>query len=156
MKFEYVHRFNEALAVKLTRMFGNMWTCYAFMLYGLAPLLRILQPHREAFLYWSNWIQLWSLPLILVGTNILSRDAERRAKQDHEILAKSYEKQNKLDEQVIATLATLEKMMGDLRRQDRVLEKQDEVLAEQTSLLREQVAHLEELPAVVAGERSQK
>ena len=84
---------NETLAVCLTKAFGTMWICYAFMVYGLLPAFAIFHPYQDSFLYWSNWVQLWSLPLILVGTNILGREAEKRSKLDHEKLAKSYEEQ---------------------------------------------------------------
>lgn len=72
-----INQINEALAVWLTKTFGTMWICYAFMVYGLLPAFALFHRHQEAFLYWSNWVQLWSLPLILVGTNILGRDAEK-------------------------------------------------------------------------------
>ncbi len=66
-----ITRINETLAVWLTKAFGTMWVCYAFMVYGLLPAFALFQNHQASFLYWSNWVQLWSLPLILVGTNIL-------------------------------------------------------------------------------------
>jgi hypothetical protein len=105
---------NEALAVWLTKTFGTMWICYAFMVYGLLPAFAIFHPYQDAFLYWSNWIQLWSLPLILVGTNILGRDAEERSKLDHEKLAKSYEEQQQTYIQIIAMLKKQEEVMVDL------------------------------------------
>jgi hypothetical protein len=128
---------NEALAVWLTKAFGAMWICYAFMVYGLLPAFAIFHPYQDAFLYWSNWIQLWSLPLILVGTNILGRDAEERSKLDHEKLAKSYEEQQQTYIQIIAMLKKQEEVMADLVAQDKVLEAQDIVLEEQTKLLKE-------------------
>jgi len=121
-----INQINEAVAVWLTRAFGTMWICYAFMVYGLLPAFALFHRHQEAFLYWSNWVQLWSLPLILVGTNILGRDAEKRAKLDHEKLAKSYEEQQQTYSEVLALL----------KKQDSVLDAQDKVLSEQTEMLR--------------------
>ena len=138
----HVGRFNEAIAVWLTKAFGTMWICYAFMVYGLLPVLSFFHPQQEAFLYWSNWVQLWSLPLILVGTNILGRDAEERSRLDHEKLAQSYEEQQRTYEKVIAMLKRQEEMMEDLLKQDGALEAQDAVLAEQTDLLKEELAYL--------------
>jgi molybdopterin converting factor small subunit len=83
-------------------------------------------------------VQLWSLPLILVGTNILGRNAERRSQLDHEKLAKSYEEQQRTYNQVIAMLKKQEEMMTALLQQDKVLEAQNIVLAEQTEVLAEQ------------------
>jgi len=132
-----INQINETIAVWLTRAFGTMWICYAFMVYGLLPAFSLFHRHQEAFLYWSNWVQLWSLPLILVGTNILGREAEKRSKLDHEKLAKSYEEQQQTYTEVIAMLKKQEEMMCDLLKQDKVLEAQDTVLAEQTKMLKE-------------------
>ncbi len=113
-----------------------MWICYAFMVYGLLPAFAIFHPHQEAFLYWSNWVQLWSLPLILVGTNILGREAEKRSKLDHEKLAKSYDEQQQTYNQILTLLKKQEEMMCDMLNQDGELKAQDMVLAEQTEMLK--------------------
>jgi len=133
-------RVNETIAVRLTKAFGTMWICYAFMVYGLLPAFAIFRPHQALFLYWSNWIQLWSLPLILVGTNILGRRAEARSKLDHERLARSYAEQQQTYEQILCLLRKQEDIMTDMLKQDRVLEAQDVVLANQTRLLSEEIA----------------
>jgi hypothetical protein len=140
--FAKIIQINEALAVWLTRAFGTMWICYAFMIYGLLPAFAIFHPHQDAFLYWSNWVQLWSLPLILVGTNILGRDAEERAKVDHEKLASTYEEQKQTYVKIIAMLERQEEIMEGLLKQDKVLEAQDVVLEEQTKLLKEEMKFL--------------
>ena len=133
-----IDQINEMFALYLTKAFGTMWICYAFMIYGVLPAFAILHPYRESFLYWSNWVQLWSLPLILVGTNLLGRDAEKRSQLDHEKLAKSYDEQQRTYSQVIAMLKRQEEMMTAMLRQDKVLEAQSTVLAEQTEVLEEQ------------------
>ena len=133
-----INQSNETLALYLTRAFGTMWICYAFMVYGALPAFAIFHPYQASFLYWSNWVQLWSLPLILVGTNILGRNAEKRSQLDHEKLAKSYEEQQRTYNQVIAMLKKQEEMMTALLQQDKVLEAQNIVLAEQTEVLAEQ------------------
>jgi hypothetical protein len=109
-------RFNGRLALVLTKAFGSMGACYIFMLYGLLPVLPAFRPYAAAFLYGSNRVQLCSLPLLLVGTNILGRAIEARARADHEKLAQAYDK----------ILAVLE----ELRRQDIVLEAQTKALTE--------------------------
>jgi len=131
-----INQVNEMLAVWLTKAFGTMWICYAFMIYGLLPAFSLFHRHQEAFLYWSNWVQLWSLPLILVGTNILGREAEKRSKLDHEKLAKSYEEQQQTYKEVLTMLKKQEDMMCEMLKQDKVLEAQDTVLAEQSEMLR--------------------
>jgi non-ribosomal peptide synthetase component E (peptide arylation enzyme) len=136
-----INIFNETVAVWLTKAFGTMWVCYAFMVYGLLPVFALFHPQQDAFLYWSNWVQLWSLPLILVGTNILGREAEERARFDHDKLAKSYEEQQRTYSQVIALLKKQEEMMTGMLKQDKVLEAQDVVLADQTEMLRKELLH---------------
>lgn len=134
--FAKIDQVNEILALFLTKAFGTMWICYAFMIYGVLPVFAIFHPYQSSFLYWSNWVQLWSLPLILVGTNILGRDGERRSQIDHEKLAKSYAEQQRTYTQVIAMLQKQEELMAVIIQQDRTLEKQDKVLAEQTEMLK--------------------
>jgi hypothetical protein len=134
-----IKKINDSIAVWLTRGFGTMWICYAFMIYGILPVFRIFQPQEAAFLYWSNWIQLWSMPLILVGTNLLGRDAEVRAKLDHEKLAKSYEEQKQTYSQVIAMLKQQEEIIKGMLVQDKMLKAQDVVLAEQTQILKDKI-----------------
>jgi len=146
-----VNQVNDWIAVNLTKAFGTMWICYAFMVYGLLPAFTLFHRNQEAFLYWSNWVQLWSLPLILVGTNILGKDAENRSKADHEKLAKSYQEQQETYQEVIAMLKKQEEMMCDmlkqdvaLKAQDVVLKAQDGVLAEQTTLLKQELQYVEQ------------
>jgi hypothetical protein len=79
-----VKTFNEKVAVKGTLLFGSMWTTYALFLYGFLPIL--FPKYMDTFLYWSNTVQLWSLPLLMVGQVVLGRAAEKRAVQDHKTL----------------------------------------------------------------------
>jgi hypothetical protein len=77
-----INYLNEILAKNITLAFGTMWTTYAFMVYGFGPL--IWPQHMDKMLYWSNTVQLWSLPLLMVGTNILGRNAEKRDAETHD------------------------------------------------------------------------
>jgi hypothetical protein len=87
-RLEYLHvaAVNERIAVMSTVIFGSMWMFYAFFLYGFLPLLPKLAPYQNKFLYWGSWVQLWALPLLMVGGIVLSRASERRAAEDHENL----------------------------------------------------------------------
>lgn len=73
---------NERLASRGTAIFGSMWTFYAFIIYG--ALGAIFVAHQATLLYWSNWIQLWSMPLLMVGGLVIGKASERRAQQTHE------------------------------------------------------------------------
>lgn len=77
-------RVNERIAVWATRKFGTMWAAYLFCLYGLIPIVWVSL--SGLILYWSNWIQLWSLPLIMVGTAVIGRATERRIMEIHDAI----------------------------------------------------------------------
>jgi hypothetical protein len=72
-------RFNTKLAMRATLLFGTMECFYIAVVYG--ALGAIFPAHQAALLYWSNWVQLWSLPLLMVGAYVLGRAQERRNQQ---------------------------------------------------------------------------
>lgn len=76
---------NERIAVFATRRFGTMTTTYIFAVYGALPLV-IGTSNSGTILFWSNWVQLFSLPLLMVGTAVMGRASERRAKETHEAI----------------------------------------------------------------------
>jgi len=79
-----VSKINDVLAMRITMVVGSIWAFYAFVIFGLTP---VLWPQYETqILYWSNFLQLIFLPVITVGTAIMNRDSELRAKQDHETI----------------------------------------------------------------------
>jgi hypothetical protein len=82
-----VGRFNEWLAVRATLVFGSMWVTYALFLYGFIPV--VLPNEMNSLLYWSNTIQLWSLPLIMVGQNVMGRASVRQAAETHDAVMES-------------------------------------------------------------------
>lgn len=134
---------NETLAVVCTKSFGTMWMFYLFTMYGVMPLVPILHPYQDSFLYWSNFVQLIALPLILVGTNILGRDAETRAKLDHEKLAESYTEQLATYQEIILLMGQQNLLMDELQRQDGVLSEQTDLLKTELALLKEKAGVLD-------------
>lgn len=88
-------RLNKAIAVKITVLFGSMWALYLLIAWILGWIawqqsgvgLIIKDPYPFAFLlFLSNLIQLWALPAIMVGQNVLAAHADLRATADHETL----------------------------------------------------------------------
>lgn len=75
---------NDIIAEKATLIFGTMWMFYAFFIYGLLPLIPVLKPYEGSFFYWSGWVQLWALPLLMVGQNVLGRASEKRSEETHD------------------------------------------------------------------------
>lgn len=96
---------NERVASSATILFGSMWTFYLFFLYGFLPTLPALSKYQDKFLYWGSWVQLWALPLLMVGGIVLNRATERRAAEDHETLMLELE-----------TLKALRSDMDDLKQ----------------------------------------
>lgn len=81
-----VHTFNEHVGLRVTLAIGTMWITYLFFLYGFVPL--VLPALENQLLYWSNTLQLWLLPAIMVGQNVLARVAERQAQRQYEMVAR--------------------------------------------------------------------
>ena len=83
-----ISRINDVLAMRVTLLVGSIWAFYAFVIFGLTPL--IWPQYEEQILYWSNFLQLVFLPVITVGTAIMSRGTEARAAQDHTAIQKEF------------------------------------------------------------------
>jgi hypothetical protein len=83
-----IPRINEILATRITILVGTMWAFYAFAIFGLTPL--IWPAYETQILYWSNFLQLIFLPVITVGTAIMSRRSEARAASDHETITEGF------------------------------------------------------------------
>ena len=123
-------KINDWLAVHFTLAFGTMWTTYLFIVYGFFPL--IWPAYYDKFLYWSNTVQLWSLPLLMVGTNLLGKSGERRNKETYDFVKSELEtvKQNHalakgmyvvLARQNSQILAKLDKLEGKRKEKAPVL-----------------------------------
>ena len=70
---------NMRVAAWGTRKFGSMPAFYLFVVYG--ALGAIFVKYQATLLYWSNWIQLWSLPLLMVGGIVLGIAHDKMAQQ---------------------------------------------------------------------------
>jgi hypothetical protein len=87
-----MQKLNERIAVWGTKLFGSMWVFYIFFIWGLLGLIPSLSEHLRniILLISSAWIQLWALPLIAVGNNVLSRTSEKRANEDHRLIKENF------------------------------------------------------------------
>ena len=81
-----IKKYDERLAAWGTKAFGTMLVFWLCFFYGLLPLVPALHKHEADLLYWSNWVQLWALPLLMVGNIVLSREATRRDLKDHDAI----------------------------------------------------------------------
>ena len=119
---------NQRIARSTTLIFGTMWVFYAFFVYGLLPLLPGLQQHQSALMYWSTWVQLWALPLIMVGQQVLSKDAEKRANETHD-----------------ATMAELQSAKEEIRLLKTILKEQHASTAQALKNTKEETVLLKEI-----------
>jgi uncharacterized membrane protein len=109
----------ERFAVWITNHIGTMgfffivltWTALWLLWNIFAPLeLRFdVVPAFALWLFISNMIQLFFLPLIMIGQNLERRHAELRAENDFEINLKSEEK--------------IETILSELKKQEELISK---------------------------------
>ncbi len=93
-------RWNDRLAIFITKKFGTMGAFYALAIwmFGWMILATLglgvfrLDPYPFTFLlFLSNLVQLFALPILAVGQQVLSRASDRQAEQtfkDVEVLLK--------------------------------------------------------------------
>lgn len=82
---------NKCLARHSMIVFGTMWMFYVFFVYGLLPLVPQLQPYQNQLMYWSTWVQLWALPLLMVGQNVIGESAEKRDQETHDMVVNEFD-----------------------------------------------------------------
>lgn len=104
---------NEKLARRGTLIFGSMWAFYVFVVYGALGAIFVKQ--QATLLYWSNWVQLWSLPLLMVGGIVLGKAADKRAVQTYK--------------DAEAIMESAKQIQDHLLEQDAELQRQTKVLA---------------------------
>lgn len=81
-----VNRLNSWLAVKITAAVGSMWCAYVFAIIALIGLPPALKPGGEGIIAWiaQTFLQLVLLSIIIVGTNIQSAAADKRAQDTYQ------------------------------------------------------------------------
>jgi len=74
-------RFNAYLAVRITGAVGTMWCAYVFAALALISLPDAIRAGRPAIISWiaQTFLQLVLLSIIIVGQNIQSAAADKRA-----------------------------------------------------------------------------
>ncbi len=119
-----VGRFNNRLALLITRAVGTMWAAYVFAFIALvslpAALTAFQQGDTTTAIQWlsNSFLQLVLLPIIIVGQNVISAAQDARAEADHETLTVLHRinvQQLKLLEQQQQILDRLEAMPGPSR-----------------------------------------
>lgn len=108
--------FNMRLAAWGTRKFGSMPAFYLFVIYG--ALGAVFTAYQVTLLYWSNWVQLWSLPLLAVGSAVLGIALNTMMKRQFDDVEAIVHEQGQAaqhlaaqDEQLAAMRGQLDKIM---------------------------------------------
>jgi uncharacterized membrane protein len=85
--------FNGWLAANITKGFGSMWAFYVLVLWMFAWmflasigfwLFRFDKYPFTFLLFLSNLVQLWALPVLAVGQQVLSRASDKQALQTYQ------------------------------------------------------------------------
>ena len=109
-----VGRFNDFLAVVVTRSVGSMWAAYLFVLIALVSfpqaLNAFLNGDAVTGVAWlsQSFLQLVLLPILLVGQRVISAAQDARAETDHETLTALHQ----INVQQLQILEKLESLEG--------------------------------------------
>jgi len=79
------NRFNEWLAIKITRIVGTMWCAYAFAGLALISLPAAISGGTATLISWiaQTFLQLVLLSIIMVGQNIAAKKSDRQLEQTY-------------------------------------------------------------------------
>ena len=124
--------FNTRLAVRITKAFGSMPAFYVLVTWMLGWILLASggislfahDPYPFTFLlFLSNLVQLWALPILAVGQQVLGRHGELLAEEQYQTTQKNYhdteEIMKHLDAQDVKILDIEQKILEILQREEK-------------------------------------
>src|SRR5438270_8645670 len=78
-------RFNDWLAIKITKIVGTMWCAYAFAGLALISLPAAIRGGTATLISWiaQTFLQLVLLSIIMVGQNIATKKSDRQLEQPY-------------------------------------------------------------------------
>jgi len=79
------NRFNEWLAIRITKVVGTMWCAYAFAGLALISLPAAIRGGTATLISWiaQTFLQLVLLSIIMVGQNIAAKKSDRQLEQTY-------------------------------------------------------------------------
>lgn len=79
------NRFNEWLAIHITKVVGTMWCAYAFAGLALISLPAAIRGGTATLISWiaQTFLQLVLLSIIMVGQNIAAKKSDRQLEQTY-------------------------------------------------------------------------
>ena len=80
-----IQRFNAKFAVRITKMVGSMWCAYLFAAFDLLSLPAAIRGGISTIVAWvaQTFLQLVLLSIIMVGQNVQSAAADKRAEDTY-------------------------------------------------------------------------
>jgi len=80
-----MERFNARFAVRITKMVGSMWCAYLFAAFDLLSLPAAIKGGISTIVAWvaQTFLQLVLLSIIMVGQNVQSAAADKRAEDTY-------------------------------------------------------------------------
>jgi hypothetical protein len=80
-----IQRFNAMFAVRITKMVGSMWCAYLFAAFDLLSLPAAIKGGISTIVAWvaQTFLQLVLLSIIMVGQNVQSAAADKRAEDTY-------------------------------------------------------------------------
>jgi len=115
------NRFNDWLAIHITRIVGTMWCAYAFGVLALISLPAAIRGGTATLIGWiaQTFLQLVLLSIIMVGQNIAARKSDRQLEQtyrDSEELLKINDAMRELLQKNTDLTAEIHEAVRDARR----------------------------------------
>jgi len=79
------NRFNEWLAIHITKVVGTMWCAYAFAMLAFISLPAAVRGGTATLISWiaQTFLQLVLLSIIMVGQNIAAKKSDRQLEQTY-------------------------------------------------------------------------
>ena len=110
--------FNGRIALLLTTAVGTMWCAYAFAVLALVALPSALGGGLLAMIQWvsQTFIQLVMLSVIMVGQNILSRAADKRADMTYQDADATFHEAEQIQAHLKAQDAAINEMLDKLQK----------------------------------------
>jgi len=117
-------RLNAKVGLRVTLIVGTMWAAYLFTILALFALPSAIHQGTYYVIVWlsSSFLQLVLLPIIIVGQNIQSAAADKRAEDTYKdaeaVLSEAEEIQKHLlnqDEAIDGIIARLETLVADVK-----------------------------------------
>lgn len=105
-----VQRFNDWFAARLTAGVGTMWCAYLFTLIALKGLPGAIRTasstNGNSLVQWfaQTFVQLVLLSVIIVGQNLQSAEAEKRAASQNDVLTQKLDRQERHIKQLVLAL----------------------------------------------------